>query len=66
MSNTTDTVKRGRPTKATRTERPKRIPMSGSRKRLHIEDEYKDPNFHYAWINDQKDLLHRAHRAGYR
>jgi hypothetical protein len=56
--------RRGRPPKV-RTERPTRIPMSGSRKRMHIEDEDKDPNFHYAWINDQKDLIPRAKRAGY-
>jgi len=48
-----------------RTERPKRIPMSGARKRMHIDEEDKDPNFHYAWINDQTDLLHRAKRASY-
>jgi hypothetical protein len=57
--------RRGRPPKVKRTERPTRIPMSGSRKRMHIEVEDKDPNFHYAWINDQKDLIPRAKRAGY-
>jgi hypothetical protein len=58
---------RGRPAKkvTTRKERPQRIPMSGSRKRMHIEEEDTDPNFHYAWINDAKDLLYRAKRAGY-
>ena len=59
-----DKPRRGRPPKV-RTERPTRIPMSGSRKRMHIEEEDADPNFHYAWINDQKDLIHRAKRAGY-
>lgn len=51
---------------STRTSRkPKRIPLSGSRKRMHIEEEFKDPNYHYAWINDQKDLIFRAKRGGY-
>ena len=65
---TINTVKktRGRPaTKAKRTERPTRVPMSGSRKRMHIDEADQDSNFHYAWINDQKDLIHRAKRAGY-
>lgn len=47
------------------TKRPKRVAMSGSRKRMHIAEEYKDPNFHYAWINDQGDLIARAIRAWY-
>ena len=45
--------------------RPTRVPMSGSRKRMHIEDDLLDPDFHYAWITDQKDLVFRAQRAGY-
>jgi len=45
--------------------RPVRVPMSGSRKRMHIDEEFQDPNYHYAWINDQKDLIFRANRAGY-
>ena len=67
MSNTANTVKqgRGRPPKAQRTERPNRIPMSGSRKRMHIDEADQDPNFHYAWINDVRDLLFRAKRAGF-
>lgn len=67
MSNTANTVKatRGRPPMAKGAKRPKRIPMSGQRMRMHIEEEDKDPNFHYAWINDQKGLLHRARTAGY-
>ena len=68
MTNTT-TVKsskpRGRPAKATRTERPKRVPMNGQRMRMHIDDEHKDPNFHYGWINDTSGLIQRAKRAGY-
>jgi hypothetical protein len=32
---------------------------------MHVDEIDKDPNFHYAWINDQKDLIHRAKRAGY-
>lgn len=66
MSNTTiNKPTRGRPAKVKRTERPHRVPMSGSRKRMHIDAEDRDPNFHYAWINDQKDLIYRAKRAGY-
>jgi len=57
--------RRGRPPKVKRTERPTRVPMSGSRKRMHVDEEDQDPDFHYAWINDQKDLVHRAKRAGY-
>lgn len=45
--------------------RPKRVPMSGSHKRMHVDEEFQDPNFHYAWINDQKDLIFRAKRAGF-
>ena len=56
---------RGRAKPAERAERPVRIPMSGSRKRMSIDEEFQDPNYHYAWINDQKDLLFRAKRAGY-
>jgi hypothetical protein len=69
MSNTTTTKKtRGRPATKQAThakERPTRIPMSGSRKRMHVDEADLDSNFHYAWINDQKDLIHRAKRAGY-
>ena len=68
MSNTRTTATRGRTSttaKTKRTERPVRIPMSGSRKRMHIDEEFQDPNYHYAWINDQRDLLFRAKRAGY-
>jgi hypothetical protein len=32
---------------------------------MHIPEEYQDPDFHYAWISDQGDLLFRAKRAGY-
>lgn len=51
--------KRGRNARVTR------IPMSGSRLKMHIREEDKDPNFHYAWINDSRGLLHDAERAGY-
>ena len=68
MSNTI-TVKqttRGRPSsKVSRTDRPKRVSMSGARLRMHIEEDEKDPAFHYAWINDQSGLIARAKRAGY-
>ena len=52
-------------TSASTSRKPKRVPMSGGRKRMHIDDEFKDPNYHYAWINDQRDLIFRAKRAGY-
>jgi len=32
---------------------------------MEIAKEFLDPNFHYAWISDQKDLIFRAKRAGY-
>jgi hypothetical protein len=47
------------------TKRPERVAMSGSRKRMHVPEEYQDPSFHYAWINDQGDLIPRAIRAWY-
>ena len=61
----TTVKKRGRPAKVTRTERPARIPMSGSRKRMHIPVEDQDPNFHYAWIADSRGRVQLALRAGY-
>jgi len=68
MSNTKTTATRGR-TSSTRSKRAEahttRVPMSGSRKRMHIDEEFQDPNYHYAWINDQRDLLFRAKRAGF-
>ena len=66
MTNTTKPAAQGRSAvKPTRAQRPKRVSMSGSRKRMHIPEEYQDPEFHYAWISDQGDLLFRAKRAGY-
>lgn len=67
MNSTTNTKgTRGRPaTKVTREKRPKRIPMSGQRMRMHIDEDDKDPAFHYAWINDQRGLIQRAIKAGY-
>ena len=62
---TTTKETRGRAKPAARAERPVRIPMSGSRKRMYIDEEFQDPTFHYAWINDQKDLIFRAKRAGF-
>lgn len=67
MSNT-NTLAKGRSTTKTsvRADRkPVRVPMSGSRKRMEIAKDQLDPDFHYAWINDQKDLIFRAKRAGY-
>ena len=66
MNTTTVQKTRGRSdVKTSRTERPTRIPMSGNRKRMHVDKEDQDPNFHYAWINDQVDLIHRARQAGF-
>ena len=68
MSNTVTKkpAARGRTATAGRAKaHPVRVPMSGSRKRMHIDEEFQDPNYHYAWINDQKDLIFRANRAGY-
>ena len=53
--------KRGRPPN----KRPVRIPMSGSSKRMHIPEEYRNLDFHYGWISDKNDLVPRAKRAGY-
>jgi hypothetical protein len=39
--------------------------MSGQRMRMHIDEDDKDPAFHYAWINDQRGLIQRAIKAGY-
>tara|TARA_R110000868_G_scaffold79561_1_gene226336 strand:- start:194 stop:550 length:357 start_codon:yes stop_codon:yes gene_type:complete len=32
---------------------------------MEVPEDLLDPDFHYAWINDQKDLVFRAKRAGY-
>jgi hypothetical protein len=64
---TATTVKktRGRPAKAKgAASRPTRIPLSGSRKRMHVDPDLF-PGYHIAWINDQKDLVFRAKRALY-
>ena len=60
----TENVQRGH-AKRTRTPRTTRIPMSGSRLKMQVREEDKDPNFHYAWINDTAGLLHDAAQAGY-
>jgi len=66
MGNTTvNSETRGRSAKTEVRKRTKRIPMSGSRMRMHIEESDKDPNFHYAWINDQNGMIQRAKAAGY-
>ena len=67
-TNTTREIKRGRPATSdtvSTSKRPKRIPMSGSRMKMQLDEEFLDENFHYAWINDQKGLLYDAKRAGY-
>ena len=69
MVNTTTAkkeVKRGRPTAANRKKHPNRVPMSGSRLRMEIPEEDKDPAFFYKWIGDDgKGFLHRAKQAGF-
>lgn len=63
MTNTTtEKPRRGRPPKSSR---PERVPMNGQRLRMELNEEECDPAFHYAWINDDKDLIYRAKRAGY-
>jgi hypothetical protein len=68
-TNTTREIKRGRPATSdtvSTSKRPKRIPMSGSRMKMQLDEEFLDSeNYHYAWINDQKGLLYDAKRAGY-
>jgi hypothetical protein len=39
--------------------------MNGTRMRMSIDESDKDPNFHYAWFNDQSGLIQRAHKAGF-
>ena len=76
MSNETNTTnsnsvpKRGRPTNASRKEaieakRPQRIPLDGSRTRLHLDEKGLDPAFHYKWVNDVDDKIHRFINAYY-
>lgn len=69
MSNTqtAKNTQRGRPStkEAVQAKRPPRVSMSGSRLRMNVDKSELDPNFHYAWINDQADLIFRAKRAGY-
>ena len=60
----TENVQRGHG-KRCRTTRVNRIPLSGTRLKMEIREEDKDPNFHYAWINDTGGLLHDAAQAGY-
>ena len=56
--------KRGRPP-TKHTSRPVRISMSGSSLRMHIPEEYRDPDFHYGWQSDKGDIVARSKRAGY-
>jgi hypothetical protein len=56
--------KRGRPAKATRDVRPKRVPVSGRRNVLTVEG--KDEDYHYHWVNDDsKGLIQRFKDGGY-
>lgn len=64
MSNQNTVATRGRPAKATQDKRPKRVPLSGAGKRMHVDKDLF-PGFHIAWINDKKDLIYRAKRASY-
>lgn len=65
MSNTTQNSTRGRSAKSEVRSRTRRIPMSGSRMRMHIEEADKDPNYHYAWFNDKDGQVQRAKMAGF-
>lgn len=63
-------AKRGRPTKASRSEevkvkRPARIPLDGSRTRLSLDEDKLDPAFHYKWVNDVGDKIMRFKNAYY-
>jgi hypothetical protein len=55
-----------KPVRTARAERPKRVPISGTRDLLTVEG--KDPNFHYRWFSDKNETgqrIHRAKLAGY-
>lgn len=67
-SETNQPKKRGRPARGesrAETGRPKRIPISGSRLRMNVPEEVKDPNFFYYWFNDVNNDIYRAKQAGY-
>ena len=65
--------KRGRPAKVTTGRgnhvtgnRPlERIPLSGSRTRLALNEDKLDPAFHYKWVNDVGEKIQRFYDAGY-
>lgn len=70
MSNTTTVKKtRGRPSNkkaSVAAKRPTRIPMSGSRLRMELPEDEKDPAYFYKWIGDNATgQLHRAKQAGF-
>lgn len=70
MTSETETQpkKRGRPARGeSRAEvtRPKRIPISGSRLRMQVPEQAKDPNYHYAWFNDVNNDIYNAKQAGF-
>ena len=44
---------------------PERIPLSGSRTRLSLDESKLDPAFHYKWINDDGDKIQRFMNAYY-
>jgi len=46
-------------------QRRQRIPFSGNRRRLHVPDEDKDPNFEYRWINDDPGRIEAAKKGGW-
>jgi hypothetical protein len=50
-----------KPVKLSRAEHPKRIPISGHRDILTVEN--KNPDFHYHWFSDKSDTGNRIQRA---
>lgn len=53
--------KNEQPSTLNRSERPKRLPITGFRNKLTVEGQ--EPDFHYCWVRD--DLIARFERAAY-
>ena len=49
--------------KATQPVRPKRVPVSGHRDILSVQD--KDPNYVYRWVLDDNNRIERYKQGGY-
>lgn len=62
-------MNRTRPTRGVRadeTKRPsKRIPLSGERYRMKLDESRLDPDFFYRWVNDTGSDLRKFKDAGY-